>query len=72
MAVMVEKKKQHGKPPRARKGKSLNVYLSSDLREALDEYISGVRPKTTATAVAEMAIEEFLIRQNAWPPQPCD
>ena len=69
-AIMAKKKTT--KSGQKRPGKNLNIYIPADLRDALSGYIRGVRPKTTATAVAQMALEEFLAKQGVWPPRPAE
>jgi hypothetical protein len=43
-----------------RQGKPLQVYLADDLREDLEAFVAGIRPKTSLSAVAVEAIEEYL------------
>jgi hypothetical protein len=53
--------------PPNRTGKAVQVYLSPELRSALDEYIEATRPTPTITAVIEMALEDLLRKAGAWP-----
>ena len=67
-------KKPKGKPTERpkrkpqRTGKSLNVWIQGELRDALDTYVENTKPRTTQTAVVELALEEFLTKAGLWPP----
>lgn len=51
----------------ARTGKSLGVYVDTELSEAFGRYIEQSRPRTTRTAVIEMLLEQFLTEKGFWP-----
>ena len=36
----------------------------------MDEYVESTRPRTTAKATVEAALEDFLAREGFWPPRP--
>jgi hypothetical protein len=42
--------------------------IAPALGQALDGYVASVRPKTTQTAVLELALEEYLAKHGFWPP----
>jgi hypothetical protein len=44
-------------------------HLPHDLREALVAYVRSVEPATTMSAVARLAIQQYLTRQGVWPPE---
>jgi hypothetical protein len=48
-------------PPANRKGKSFTLWLSEDLKDDLERYVRASRPKTSAKAVMEAALEDFLV-----------
>lgn len=52
-----------------RTGVSFNVYLPVELRKALDDYVDSTRPRTTAKATVETALEDFLSKVGFWPPK---
>lgn len=64
------------KPPKRRPGRprgrtpteTIFARVSPDLAKALDSYVSTFRPKTTQTAVVEVALEEYLTKHGFWPP----
>lgn len=64
---MAKKKSAKGRP--VTRGKSLNVKLPPGMKEALDEHVKELRPKTGITAVIEMLLEAYLIEAGKWPPQ---
>jgi len=55
-------------PKRVRVGRNLNVWLPEPLMQALERYVNESRPRTDKTAVAEVAVEEFLTTRGYWPP----
>jgi hypothetical protein len=57
-----------GRKPPQRTGKPLNVWIASELRDALDAYVEGIRPKTTQTAVVSLILEDYLAKHGFWPP----
>jgi hypothetical protein len=48
-------------PPANRRGKSFTLWLSEGLKDDLERYVKASRPKTTAKAVMEAALEDFLV-----------
>jgi hypothetical protein len=61
-------RKQPKPEKRGRTGKPIQVYLSDELSAALDAYVEATRPKSTKTAVIEMALEDLLRRSGDLPP----
>jgi hypothetical protein len=58
-----------GRPPATDpKVHALNARLPSALAAALKAYMKTRRPRPTTTAVALLALEEFLQREGFWPP----
>jgi hypothetical protein len=55
-------------PKRIRSGENLNVWIRSDLVEALRTYIEATEPRTTKTAVVETSLIRFLKEKGHWPP----
>jgi hypothetical protein len=55
---------KHGKPPEKKKpvrtGVNLNVWIDPQVHAALDAYVESHEPKTTLTAVVELAIKRYL------------
>lgn len=72
MPIMAKRKPKPGessKPPRKppqRSGKPLNVWLESELRDALDALLA--KSRRSLTAEVSIALEEYLTRQGLWPP----
>lgn len=69
-ATKVEKKGQNRSP-------AVTIFARIDVGTGKDflKYVDSIRPKTTATAVIEMLIEEHLQKLKAaglWPPQQPD
>jgi hypothetical protein len=54
-------------PPK-RTGKPLNVWIDASLRDAIDTLVDESKPRTSLTAIVELALEEYLTRQKRWPP----
>jgi hypothetical protein len=55
-------------PEQDRTGKSLQVWIPAELKDALDSFVNASRPKTSLTSCVEVAIEDFLKQHGAWPP----
>jgi hypothetical protein len=53
-------------PPRPGQ-RALGVYIDDKLAAALSAYLGSTRPKTSKTAVVEVALEEFLAGRGYWP-----
>jgi hypothetical protein len=64
-------KKKPGRPPTGRKP-TYTVYVRIDpaVGAALEEHIKSIQPKTTETAVVELAIRFYLESVGMWPPPP--
>ena len=70
------KKKIHGekksvsqtrtKPNRA--GAPRNFWFPAELNDAIEEYLSSLKPSPTATAAVILALQEFLEERGFWPP----
>lgn len=60
-------KKKEEPAPRGRTGKPLNVWISEELREALDRFVE--QERRTITTVVEMILEKHLTEQGLWPPK---
>jgi hypothetical protein len=52
--------------PRIRPGRSVNVWISAELGEAVDAYLAGLRPPPSLTGVVSVALEEFLAKRGRW------
>ncbi len=61
MLVMAKPKK------RVRTSENLNVWIRSDLVEAIRAYIETIEVRTTKTAVVEAALIRFLKDEGHWP-----
>lgn len=70
MSVMSKRKPKgeatSSRPPRS--GRNVNVWLRPDLGEALEVHLETARPRTSLTAVIEVAIEEYLKSRGLWSP----
>lgn len=55
------------KPPN-RSGEPLNVWIDNALMAALNAYIEATVPRTSKTAVVELALHELLKAKGHWPP----
>lgn len=53
-----------------RSGEPLNVWIRSELMEALRVLVGRTRPRTTKTALVEEALEALLSQHGLWPPPP--
>jgi hypothetical protein len=53
------------RPPRT--GRAVNVWLSEELGEAMDAYVSSLRLRPTITSLISVALEEYLAHQGHWP-----
>lgn len=62
MAVMAKPKQ------RVRTGENLNVWIRSDIVEALRAYVDTIEPRTTKTAVVETALIRYLKEAGYWSP----
>jgi hypothetical protein len=49
---------------RVRSGENLNVWIRSELVEAVRQYVRATSPRTSKTAVVELALEEFLAKRG--------
>lgn len=49
-----------------RTGKPINVWVTDELHDAVEEFRSAQRVKPTMTDVIELAILEFLTREGFW------
>jgi hypothetical protein len=63
MLVMSKPKR---KPPK-RKGKPLYLYIDSSIRDALDAAVEEIEPRSSLTAIVEIAIKEWLRGKGRWP-----
>ena len=71
-AVMAEPKRKAKKPTTRRTGKPVNVWISDEVRDALDEFVDQAEPRAKLNAHVELAIKEYLAKRNAWPRHPPD
>jgi hypothetical protein len=55
--------------PRVRQGKNLNIWMNAALRDGIDLAAQQARPRSTVTAIVELAIEEYLKTVGLWPPK---
>ncbi len=76
LALMADKKKGGKKPRgpgRPATGRSPHVVLFSRvppaLGEALQQYVESREPKTTSSAVVELAVRRFLVSEGFYPPK---
>jgi hypothetical protein len=53
--------------PQGRGGVSTHVYLDPAVAAALAEYLASAQPRTSKTAVIELALREFFQSRGAWP-----
>jgi hypothetical protein len=71
MPLMAKKKPQTDEadstPASNRRGVALHVWLDPELIAALEEYVAGIAPRTTKTAVVEGAIQQMLKDKGFWP-----
>lgn len=67
MSVMAKRKRKTG--PANRQGSSLTVWISTELKNALERYIDETRPHPTTRACVETALEDFLSKAGYWPPE---
>jgi hypothetical protein len=66
MVLMAKKRKTSDRKPIQRSGKPLNVWITQELRAALDASAAkNRRPLTTEVAIA---LEHYLQTQGLWPP----
>jgi hypothetical protein len=67
---MPRSRKSETPPKQPNRSPAYTVYARIDpaLGAVLEKHIDSVRPKTTLTAVLELAIEEYLAKQGLWPP----
>jgi hypothetical protein len=74
MLHMSEKKKGKaggrgpGRPPGRVPSVTIFARVPPALGEALEAYVEATRPKTTNTAVVELALERYLSEVGFWPP----
>jgi|GEM_PF-5072523 len=62
------KKPAAGKPKKPqRTGKAVNVWIPLDLHAAMIDFIQSQRVEPKVTDVVELALQEFLQRENHWP-----
>lgn len=61
-------KKTPKAPPNRTPARTFYVRLDPDLSKAFDDYVAGLKPKSSITANLELAIQEYLERRQAWPP----
>lgn len=47
-----------------RTGRALGIWISDELGKKLDDFLENRKPKTTLTAVIELALEEFFEKQE--------
>ena len=59
---------QPGPTTRQRGGKALNVWIRTELRDALDTLVG--RSRRSLTAEVSLALEEYLTQEGLWPPPP--
>ena len=63
--IVMAKRKKPDEPPLdrkkpARSGVNINVWIDPDIHDALESYVSNHEPKTTITAVVQLAIKRYL------------
>jgi hypothetical protein len=59
-----------GRPQGKRQTAPLYARVDPRLADAFNGHVDTLRPKTSASAVIEMLIEQFLSEAGKWPPQP--
>jgi hypothetical protein len=59
--------KKRGRPRNARKGRSLGLAIDPLIMDALDEYCDRNILKPTKTTIVEIALREFLQKNDFWP-----
>lgn len=69
MGSRKEPKKQ-GRPPGRKLTAPLYARADPALVHAFNEYVEKLRPKTSASAVIEMLVEQLLEKEGLWPPPP--
>lgn len=50
----------------SRTGSPLNVWLPDELLEALKKCVEASRPTTTAKAIVQVAVEDYLASKGFW------
>lgn len=70
MPLMTKSEKKLGRPPGRKPAVTVFARIDPRLGSALERYVDSVVPKTTATAVVELAISQYLERVGFWPPPP--
>jgi hypothetical protein len=72
MPGMTDKPKKPRRKPGRPQGRTPSVTIfariNPELAKVLQAYIDGVKPKTTTTAVVELALERYLTEVGHWPP----
>jgi hypothetical protein len=66
VAKRVTKPVEPKKPSRT--GRPLHVWLPNELMDALDAYVDRSRPRTSAKAITQMVLEDFLRAAGLLPP----
>lgn len=69
-AGMAKKKPttKRGRPPTGGRTPAITIFarVSPELGKALNDYVDGIKPKTTLAAVVSLAVEEYLARVGHW------
>jgi hypothetical protein len=68
MATKPQKQETTHAAKSGREGVSFTLWLPKRLRAVLDAYVEESRPRTTAKAVIEVALEDYFKAQGRWPP----
>ena len=63
-------KKPAGRPQRAHKGSNLNVWINSEIVEAMERFLESHEPRTDKTSLTELALKRLLTEFGYWPPKP--
>ncbi len=68
LPVMANNKKKPGRPKGRKPTYALYARIKPALGKAFEAYIESIQPRTSATAVIEMIVEQYLTSVGHWPP----
>ena len=68
MPVMADRKPGRGRPPADEPTVSVSGRISPALAKILDQYLKDTKPKTTTSAVIELALERYFAELDLWAP----
>lgn len=68
MPTMAKHKQGASRNPPNRSGEPLNVWLPTELMDAIRAYLASTSPRVSKTAAVEIAMQDFLRGKGFWPP----